>query len=93
MIPRATSAARKVPITSASDMGLRPRLPNAVPSHLQPCVNPVAHFRLDPADRTRTELDGFRKRTLLDVLIDGAAGEPGTRFDLPAAKDGWLAPD
>jgi hypothetical protein len=72
-------------------MRLRPRLPNAV-GHLQPCTDPLAYFRLDPADRTRTELDGFRKRALLDVLIDGAAGKPGARLNLFAAQDEWLSP-
>jgi hypothetical protein len=49
-----------------------------------PCVNPVAHLGFEPTDRTRTEAHGRWKLAVLDVLVEGAAREPGALLHLRA---------
>jgi hypothetical protein len=49
--------------------------------------DPVANLGLEPANRARTQWDGSRERTILDLLVHGAACKSCARLNLLASKD------
>src|SRR6478672_10972207 len=49
--------------------------------------DPVANLGLEPANRARTQWDGSRERTILDLLVHGAACKSRARLNLLASKD------